>query len=573
MRCSGNFDPRGDTKNKPTMRAVSLTAGLLARLQRSRRGDLAFADPAEARAWIESLPQGQPADVNRALVTAIDAFVAASIDASTQLDVLEVLRPLVHVVQADLARRYRGSPAPLRREQVDVVEDILGLWKCLAGAYLHCALGGANRIRPRGPDKRQATALQRSLDTTARLIAEHYYAYRLPPGSVYESLNDMYRLGERLDLLRVPVTDPFQKRRDTRCRDAWTRALLLDGCLPREHHHRELGIIYRLLEQWATRVRVVAPTHPGPESIPPLYIDLSSACGLRPQAGTGEGVRALDVSALASELRQLLALVRQGAEVPGVVLGTDMSRREFETLLLSLYRQWCEGGIRRMNERQPSEAMAHVSAGLLAAHFYLGRKPFEQPFGPGTLPARGTQSKGAHSMERIRVATDYLQANGIRAEQWRIRDESVSGLGMTRPHQEAGEPWINLGLLISVRPRGLNTTLVGTIRWMQEDEHKDLQLGIRLVPGIPVAIAARMADAVEFEPAILMLPLPAANAPSSLLVMPGRLSPRMVIEIYREGIDRIEITALLESGGEFERFAFMPAGSVYDPGEEFEPST
>ena len=555
------------------MRAVSLTAGLLARLQRSRRTALAFSDPAEARAWAEALPQGQPAEANRALASAIEAFAAESIGSSTQLDVLEVLRPLVHVVQADLARRYRGFPAPLRRDQVEAVEDILNLWKCLAAAYLQCARDGQSRTRTREPDKIRATALQRALDATSRLIAEYYYAYRLPPAWVYESLNDMYRTGERLDLLKVPVVDPFQKRRDTRCRDAWTRALLLDGCLPREHHHRELGIIFRLLEQWATRVRVIATTDASTESTPPLFIDLSTACGLRPTAGIGEGVRVLDVSALASELRQLLTLVRQGAEVPGVALGSDMSRREFENVVLSLYRQWCEGGIRRMNERQPSEAMAHVSSGLLAAHFYLGRRPFEQPFGPGTLPARGAQSKGAHSIERIRVATDYLQAQGIRAEQWRIRDESVSGLGLTRPHQEAGDPWINLGLLISVRPRGLNTTLVGTIRWMQEDARKDLQVGVRLVPGIPVAIAARVPDAVEFEPAILMLPLPAANAPSSLVVAPGRVSPRMVIEIYREGIDRIEITALLESGGQFERFAFMPAGSVYDPGEELEPST
>jgi hypothetical protein len=550
------------------MRAVSLTAGLLSRLQRARPPQGVLADVSSARNWLETLPLQDPGQVNALFTRELTALGLERVGSVDLLEVLEVLRPTIHVAQAEYARQYRGHPAPLRKVQADVVEAIIALWDRFAGLYLHCATTwkGPDRQGARG----RATALHRALDATSRLVAEYYFAYRMPPPEVYARLNAMFRLGEAHGLLKTPVTEPFQKRGEARVRDAWVRALLLDGCLPREHHHRELGIIFRLLEQWSPKVRVTDPDEGEPDATPPLFINLDEPCGLRPSAGSGERIRSLRTGALATAIRQLITGLRQGAELTDLGFSAELSRREFEAMLLSLYRQWCEGGIRRMNERQPSEARAHVSAGLRAAHFYLGRKPFEQPFGPGSLPERGSSSRAHHSEERVRAATSYLQAHGISAEEWLVRDESISGLGLTRPHDEPAEPWLELGLLISVRPRGLNTTLVGTIRWMQESASQDMNVGVRLLPGVPTAIAARIPGSPEFEPAILMLPLPVASAPSSLVIAPGRLAPHQVVEIWREGIDRIEITALLESGGEFERFAFMPAGSVYDPGSELD---
>ncbi len=554
------------------MRAVSLTAGLLDRLQRARRADLPFSEPAGARAWIEALPADRPREVNKALAAAITAFCAHSSGPSTQIAVLEVLRPRIHVVQAELARQYRGAPAPLGPELLGLVDDILALWTLVANAYLGFAQGWSGRLGRHDKNKEQATALHRALDATSRLIAEHYSAYRLPPETVYSGLHALYLTAEHLDLIKVRVPDPFQALGETRCRDAWVRALLIDGCLPREHHHRELGLIFRLLERWAPKVRVVEAEEDAEDGTASLFVDLQEACGLRPWRGAGDNVRTLRMGALANEIRQTLTILRKGGDIPDLDFGPGLSRRDFERLLLLLHRQWCEGGIRRTSERQSAATAAHVSSGLRAAHFYLGRKPFEQPFEPSSLPSRGNARRSEHSAQRVRAATDYLQAHGIRAEQWQIKDESPSGLGMTRGHDEPGEPWIGQGLLLAVRPIGHSNTLVGTVRWIQADKDGALQIGVSLLPGIPVAIAARIPAASEFEPAILMLPLPAANAPSSLVMAPGLLKPRMVVDIYREGIDRIEITALLEGGTEFERFAFMPAGSVYDPSTEYDPS-
>ena len=70
-----------------------------------------------------------------------------------------------------------------------------------------------------------------------------------------------------------------------------------------------------------------------------------------------------------------------------------------------------------------------------------------------------------------------------------------------------------------MRPRGLNNTLLGTIQWLEEARQGDIFVGVRLLPGIPAPIAARRLGVESFEPAVLLLPLPAVNAPSSILLV------------------------------------------------------
>ena len=212
------------------------------------------------------------------------------------------------------------------------------------------------------------------------------------------------------------------------------------------------------------------------------------------------------------------------------------------------------------------EALAHVSTGLTAAHFYVSRQPFRQPFTtPALPPKRGRGSD--QTKERIKVTTEYLIGSKVIAEEWKIRDESLTGIGLIRPQTEQGDAWLSHGLLIAVRPRGGNNALVGTIQWLEEANNGDLHVGVRLLPGVPSAIAARAMGSEVYFPALVLLPLPPVAAPSSIVLPPGTFAPQRVVEVFRQGVDRIQLTALLESGEDFERVAFMPAGSVYVPVE------
>ena len=171
------------------------------------------------------------------------------------------------------------------------------------------------------------------------------------------------------------------------------------------------------------------------------------------------------------------------------------------------------------------------------------------------------------SDDRVKVAADYLVGSKIIAEQWVIRDESLTGVGVMRPAAEQGEAQLTHGLMLAVRPRGGGSAMVGTIQWLEEAAGGDLHVGVRLLPGMPWAIAGRVLGEEEYFPALLLLPRPPLVAPSSIVLPPGTFAPQRVIEVFRQGVDRIQLTALLESGVDFERVAFMPAGSVYVPTE------
>ena len=136
----------------------------------------------------------------------------------------------------------------------------------------------------------------------------------------------------------------------------------------------------------------------------------------------------------------------------------------------------------------------------------------------------------------------------------------VTGLGLVRPLGESDDSRLVHGQLITIRRRGGGAVWVGTIQWLQEALNGDLLVGARLVPGIPSAISIRRLGEDAFVPALLLDPIPALNAPTSLLVPFGTFAPQRVVEVHRRGIERLQLTGLLEAGGDYERVAFMPVG-------------
>jgi hypothetical protein len=360
----------------------------------------------------------------------------------------------------------------------------------------------------------------------------------------------------------VKTRDPACEVPEVSPRDAYVCALLFDAALPREHRPKVLDVVYRLLAGWSEKVKVGPVSDALARDVPLMYIDLAKDRGLRHVPESGTAVRQFDMSMIAGAIHEQLHVLRHG-HTPGD-MDRELSLREFEALLIKLHRQWCEGPVKRLFERQPTEALAHVSTGLAAAHFYLGRQPFRQPFTPSRLPPK-RRGKTDGTTDRVKVATDYLHDRKIIAEQWMVQDESITGIGLLRPQSESSSAWLTHGLLIAVRPRGGTNALVGTIQWLEESKKGDLHVGVRLLPGVPSPVAARPMGTEDFFPAILLQPLPALAAPSSIVLPPGTFAPHRVVEIFRQGVDRIELTALLESSIDFERVAFMPAGSVYVP--------
>ncbi|MEO7402905.1 MAG: hypothetical protein ABIU95_04475 [Burkholderiales bacterium] len=521
----------------------------------------AFIDATSCRKWLDEVPLLNVGAANGMLYAQLELFTNFEVAPEKRFETLELMRPHLFTVQEEHSKKFRSKPSPLSPQRREILSEVNSLWDVFGRAYQRCVEAWGKTDGD--TSNAQAAACQRALDCVARKVLEHHYAYVKAQPADFRTMHKLFAYSERENLLGKRVRDPLTRDKEAiTIQRTYLRALLFDAATPREHRGLALSVLERWLDRWGGKVTINADL-PATLQSPPLFVDLTKDGGLSRDPERGPTIRVIDLSGLAISIDKRINGLRHGKKPEELDLGNDLSKRDFEGLLVSLRRQWCEGRPRRQHDRQPVERLAHASTGLVAAHFYLGKRPFEQPFTRSTLPRPAASATDPVTQQRVRAAADYMLLSNIHAEQWIIRDESVTGLGLIRPLDESDGSRLTHGMMVSVRPRGGGTVLVGTIQWLEESAEGDLHVGVRLIPGVPMPTAARYIGQEKFFPALMLAPIPAMNAPSSILLPAGSYAPQKVIEIFLKGIDRIQLTGLLDAGADFERVAFMPGGAGY----------
>jgi len=521
---------------------------------RASMGSLpAFVDAASCTAWLEDVPLLNLGAANVALSQQIDLFTAFECTPETRAAVLEVLRPAVLAVQREHAKRFRGKQLPLTPVRRDSLLEVARLWDVFARAWEACVAdlpGG-----PTGASRLLAKACHRAMDAVVRKTADFHYAYVQAAPEDFTVLHRLYLTVERAGLSRHRVRDPLGTGEPISCTQIYLRGLLFEAAMPREHRPQVLPIIETWIDRWLGKVHLL-PAPPARPRVPPLIVDLDQPGGAR-RSNDGADRRALrylDMGSVALSLEKRIQLLRQGRRPEDAGLDPTLSPREGESLFVALHLQWCGGRIRRLSERHAVDAPAWVSTGIAAAHFYISKRPFEQPGGGTRLDGSAAES----SDRRIRAATDYMRVAGIIAEQWLVRDESLGGIGLVRPANEIGSTRLAHGQLVSVRVRGRAALLLGAIRWLQEVQDGGLHVGVQLLAGTPVPVALTRTEGDRAGPALALPAVAALQSPSSLLVVPGTFDGPRIVEIHDHERTRVQLTGLLESGADFERVAFVP---------------
>jgi hypothetical protein len=362
----------------------------------------------------------------------------------------------------------------------------------------------------------------------------HYRAYREIPPEDWRALHESYAKAEELEVSEEPVKDFLNRDvHETSPRIAYARAVLMHMSNPNELAQRQLTFIAFLLERWAAKLEVRRDPIDEGDGLP-LVADLAGercperVAGAPPQARSG--IRYLDARKLAKGLKNRVSLLRKGESPAQLSLGEDCVQPSCEQLLVFLFRQWCQPKAARV-ERRPAADAAKVSSGMQAIHHALS----------------GAASK---------------DAPGIVLEQWRLEDESAQGLRMVRRAASSGER-LSHGQLLAVRPGEAKNFMLGQVRWLMGADNGDLSVGVRLLPGLPQAIAARAtglnAQNEKYLPALSLSTVPALNTSASLVLPPGWYKPKRVIELMTDPPTRAALTEILDRGTDFERVGFEPA--------------
>lgn len=520
-----------------------------------------FADAREAREWLTLLPLINVLQSRLELDDILGQLNTAQIGGLDLLKIVEALREPIHTTQDGLLAHYISKPLPLLPTEMQRWQEAQALWHKLETAYARCWLAA----RQGQPDlvEHHALLAERCLRYAVAGARGHLLVYQQIPFERWQRLFEYYRHIEAAGLAQTVVRDSLIDIHGTTTPQAvLIHILLLAAASPRQLTSKQLLWLDRRLEVLAVRTSLLpeARALPGKTC---LQIDLAApGPALRVSKPLqGASVREIDTLALAQVLTKRIKLLREGDLPQKLGLGNELAPLAAEALLTEQYRRWCEQPTDLPPiSKGPTRSMP-VGLELPNLHRLIAPRSFTPP----PLDAPQLDRRALEALHLFGHASTSVNTPppipGV-SETWTLLRESAQELLLSRaiPHDTR----IGLQHLVGVAPAGI--FLLGVVRTL-EDTGEQMQLGVRLLPGVPQVAVARAMDMNRLGQnkysEILMLPaVPALKGQASLILPTGWHRQGRLLEMWDgESLNRVRLVQALERGSNFERVLYVPAGS------------
>jgi hypothetical protein len=259
-----------------------------------------------------------------------------------------------------------------------------------------------------------------------------------------------------------------------------------------------------------------------------------------------------------SQVRQQL---RQKISPTQLTLGDDCTAGQCNRLLEHLSNPWSQAHAPRRFRRRATSGITRLCSGFEEMHYFVSGKEFEQPENVRTYSRREFESLFA-----FRHQTDPQEILQIRKEQiayavddWEVVNQSADGFRLVR--SISGKK-VAHGQLLALCPHDGARFLLAQAKWLMQEKGGGLISGVRALPGIPFAIAARPFDRSarddgKYRRAFLLPAVPSVNAEQSLVLPQGWFRNDRVIELFTDGAWRVRLLHVLDDGPDYERVSFV----------------
>lgn len=505
--------------------------------------------------WIKALPLSDDLSAHAALANQIAALSSASVAPHERLRILEALNETVDLLQATVARRFVGKPLPFEKSDADIWQWVITVWQKLHENYRLCFDAyrqGDIMIAPLAP-----LIVMRSLRTLECILFEHYRIYHQPDSEIWREFHELFGTAERLGLANVRVENVHAEHKvNPSCAEVYIQGLLLDLAGPYSLSSRQLTFVRRWIAKWCPLIGLSKQQLP-PGPTPSLAVDLASGCAasLAERIAPSSNVRYLDMEQLSRLLRQTLNLLKQGNTPGQLDLGDDARQPGCESLIMLLFVRWCRAGLLRGEERHPTDELATLGFGIRDVWTLVSTNlPVEVPKVPRSEAERELIDGLLSQSQKI------LQLTADIFEKWRIVDRSSSGF-MCVLRDPASATQISHNQLLAVHFGIGQPCLIGTVQWLRVDKVEGFLCGVRLIPGIPRVVMARIsnfnpANPQPFEGALLMPEVAVPVTPATVVLPAGWFENGRVIEFKDGPKEYARLRQLLERGSDFDRGTF-----------------
>ena len=475
-----------------------------------------------------------------------------------RLKIVELLRETIVYIQAGMAKRYEGKPVPFGAAEQQAWDSVCRLWQALTLSYQYCLQGCLEGDA--GVSEHVTLITQRCLRCTGLLMLEYYRAYRQVEEKLWQQLHSLYAYAESRGYAQTPVKDSLNTLAESSsCAAVYVQATLINLANPYQFSFRQLNLLDRWLDKWGARVAVNATRANSSEQVE-VAVDLSGAANST--IAQTDSLRYLDMRRLSDGLRKRIQFLRKGGAPADLDIGKGCAQPDCEKFLALLHKQWCEMPSGRICQRRPSESAAQVSFGMPAMHFFInGKKPFEQADKSAGLDWKAVQELqmfGHLSEKTVDLRAEKL---GFALETWQIQDESALGYCLTRPVQ--GSDRISHHQILAFRPDDTSRFVLGIVCWLTLTDAGELVLGVRVLPGAPVAIGVKPAGANQagqskLVPALMLPKVAALKTEPSLIIPVGWFQPGKVLEVQVPAAQQVKLQALLDKGSDYDRVSYIP---------------
>lgn len=544
----------------------------------------AFLSAISCQDWLVTVPLANSVQAQAMFLRQLNLLHRYSLPPTVRLAILEALRGPVSDVQEDTAKRFAAKPLPFAPPEQAALESTLGIWHMMALGYLRCL---ETTLSPNGGSTSSAALLalrtqcgadadlasrlailaQRTISVFADWQVDLCRGEQLPEATYWRKLHQLISVAEALGIAARAVNDPVRHgNAPTSALAAYAECNLLSSATVYELPARHLTWVTRWAKRWGAKLALLrAPPEDIRNRAVPMWVDLESD---RPASYVPQHVtngRWLETTELRKSLVARIALLEQGRAPADLQLGDDVTQPAAGQLLQRVLQRWCKGGVERRHERSTASTGCSFIVGFEATHFHLsGRQIFRAPsLNEKSLRREReefeTFGDRSHRAETAGDKTDSQVENWEVMDDWRLLDQSTTGLRIRRPLKEGVR--VGVGFLIAVKTAGSQRFTLGNVRWALREASDSLAAGVQLFPGEPRPMAVRTVATGEptgpWRQGFLLPAVAALDEPASVVLPAGTFRLDRAVEVMvDQQLRKLKLSRVLDRGLEFERCNF-----------------
>ncbi|MDR1848557.1 MAG: hypothetical protein LBQ75_00790 [Zoogloeaceae bacterium] len=492
------------------------------------------------------------------------------------LDILEEIRkPLYQTINVLGKSRYQDTALPQMEREAAAFNQVISSLRLMNEVYRHC-----KSLLPEEVDSRyHAQILHRNIYYITQIIFEHFRARLDLPGELWQEAHGYYQEAEQQSLATRPIIDTLGGGQSISCTASYIALLLVDLANPYRHSIEAQELIARLARLGAPYVEIemLDSMH----EIPPFILDLGEDLPLHPPSDNEvlQTVRCLNTRSLVTHMEVLHTRLKD-AETPQIPLGDDRDKVDRLFLIATLeqiYAPWAQTRIPRRFRRHVGQGRVEVCNSFEQVHLAISGTTFTQPQGQYIYNDRMlSDSADIIRLSRLddrQIASDKATPKArshfnLRPDGWAIVDQSASGFRLFRAL--AGSS-IAYGELLAIQPPDSDQYVLAEVSWLMQDA-SCLHMGIAILPGMPKAVAAAVANddknprqnanrSLLYEQAFLMPALEPLGIEPSLILSAElwKLSEGKVSLAAENNIVPITLEKVIRKGRDFVRTTYKAA--------------